>query len=81
VWTDTIQAIILFAGFILMAVLSVQHIGGLENLYAAMDPAAVSVLGIEKLGMIPALSLALVVGVGILATPSFRQRIYSGKDV
>ena len=27
VWTDTIQAVILFVGFILMAVLSVQHIG------------------------------------------------------
>lgn len=81
VWTDTIQAVILFAGFILMAVLSVNQIGGLENLYAAMDPAAVSLLGIEKLGGLPALSLATVVGVGILATPSFRQRIYSGKNV
>ncbi|WEM41211.1 sodium:solute symporter family protein [Photobacterium sp. DA100] len=81
VWTDTIQAVILFAGFILMAVLSVNHIGGLDNLYAAMEPASVSFLGLEKLGMIPGISLALVVGVGILATPSFRQRIYSGKDV
>ncbi|WP_281222390.1 sodium:solute symporter family protein [Photobacterium sanguinicancri] len=81
VWTDTIQAIILFAGFILMAVLSVEHIGGLENLYAAMDPATTSFLAIEKLGIIPAVSLATVVGVGVLATPSFRQRIYSGKDV
>ncbi|MGF1680045.1 sodium:solute symporter family protein [Photobacterium minamisatsumaniensis] len=81
VWTDTIQAVILFGGFILMAVLSVEHIGGLDNLYAAMDPAAVSLFGIDKLGLIPAISLATVVGVGILATPSFRQRIYSGKDV
>lgn len=81
VWTDTIQAIILFVGFILMAVLSVQHIGGLDNLYSAMDPEAVSFLAIDKLGLIPALSLAVVVGVGVLATPSFRQRIYSGKDV
>ncbi|MGF1691728.1 sodium:solute symporter family protein [Photobacterium kagoshimensis] len=81
VWTDTIQAIILFVGFILMAVLSVEHIGGLDNLYAAMDPATTSFLAIEKLGIIPAVSLAMVVGVGVLATPSFRQRIYSGKDV
>ncbi|MGF1700354.1 sodium:solute symporter family protein [Photobacterium makurazakiensis] len=81
VWTDTIQAVILFTGFILMAVLSVEHIGGLDNLYAAMDPASVSLFGIDKLGLIPAISLATVVGVGILATPSFRQRIYSGKDV
>ncbi|MDH8206370.1 sodium:solute symporter family protein, partial [Klebsiella pneumoniae] len=26
-------------------------------------------------------SLAMVIGVGVLATPSYRQRIYSGKDV
>ncbi|WET94768.1 hypothetical protein P3W46_03135, partial [Klebsiella pneumoniae] len=25
----------------------------------------------------PALSLAMVIGVGVLATPSYRQRIYS----
>ena len=81
VWTDTIQAIILFAGFILMAVMSVDHIGGMDNLYAAMDPAATSFLAIDKLGLLPAVSLAVVIGVGVLATPSFRQRIYSGKDV
>ncbi len=49
VWTDTIQAIILFVGFILMAVLSVQHIGGLDNLYSAMDPEAVSSLRLISL--------------------------------
>ncbi|UPR36330.1 sodium:solute symporter family protein [Vibrio cyclitrophicus] len=81
VWTDTIQAIILFAGFILMAVMSVDYIGGMDNLYAAMDPAATSFLAIDKLGILPAVSLAVVIGVGVLATPSFRQRIYSGKDV
>ncbi|MEZ8156394.1 sodium:solute symporter family protein [Vibrio splendidus] len=81
VWTDTIQAVILFAGFILMAVMSVDYIGGMDNLYAAMDPAATSFLAIDKLGLLPAVSLAVVIGVGVLATPSFRQRIYSGKDV
>lgn len=81
VWTDTIQAVILFVGFILMAVLSVNYIGGLDNLYSAMDAASVSFLAIDKLGWLPALSLAVVIGVGVLATPSFRQRIYSGKDV
>ncbi|MBB1464325.1 sodium:solute symporter family protein [Vibrio sp. SG41-7] len=55
--------------------------GGMDNLYAAMDPAASSFLAIDKLGLLPAVSLAVVIGVGVLATPSFRQRIYSGKDV
>lgn len=64
-----------------MAVMSVDYIGGMDNLYAAMDPSATSFLAIDKLGLLPAVSLAVVIGVGVLATPSFRQRIYSGKDV
>jgi SSS family solute:Na+ symporter len=40
-----------------------------------------SLFAVDKLGVIPALSLAMVIGVGVLATPSYRQRIYSGKDV
>ncbi|MCT4702986.1 sodium:solute symporter family protein [Enterobacteriaceae bacterium H20N1] len=81
VWTDTIQALILFFGFILMAILAVVHVGGWNVIEHAMDPKALSFLAIDKLGVIPALSLAMVIGVGVLATPSYRQRIYSGKDV
>ncbi len=41
-----------------------------------MDPAAAtSFLAIDKLGIPPAVSGAAVIGVGVLATPSFRQRI------
>ncbi len=81
VWTDTIQALILFFGFILMAILAVVHVGGWNVIEHAMDPKALSFLAVDKLGAIPALSLAMVIGVGVLATPSYRQRIYSGKDV
>ena len=120
VWTDTIQALILFFGFILMAILAVVHVGGWDAIVKAMDPkamslfavdklgtipalslailavhhvggwshiqqavdpAAQSLFAVDKLGVLPALSLAMVIGVGVLATPSYRQRIYSGKDV
>ncbi|MEY8159284.1 sodium:solute symporter family protein [Klebsiella quasipneumoniae] len=81
VWTDTIQALILFFGFILMAILAVVHVGGWDAIVQAMDPKAMSLFAVDKLGTIPALSLAMVIGVGVLATPSYRQRIYSGKDV
>ncbi|EGS3025473.1 sodium:solute symporter family protein [Escherichia coli] len=81
VWTDTIQALILFFGFILMAILAVVHVGGWSAIEQAMDPKAMSLFAIDKMGVLPALSLALVIGVGVLATPSYRQRIYSGKDV
>ncbi|WPU22741.1 sodium:solute symporter family protein [Cedecea neteri] len=81
VWTDTIQALILFFGFILMAILAVIHVGGWEAIQQAMAPEALSFLAVDKLGVVPALSLAMVISVGVLATPSYRQRIYSGKDV
>ncbi len=64
-----------------MAILAVVHVGGWDAIVKAMDPKAMSLFAVDKLGTIPALSLAMVIGVGVLATPSYRQRIYSGKDV
>jgi len=81
VWIDTIQSIVLFVGFILMAVLAVQHVGGWGPIQHAVDPAAQSLFAVDKLGVLPAFSLALVIAVGVLATPSYRQRIYSAKTV
>lgn len=46
-----------------------------------MDAGAASFLGIGQIGGLPALSLAAVIAIGVLATPSFRQRIYSGESV
>ncbi|MDC8804507.1 sodium:solute symporter family protein [Halomonas pacifica] len=81
IWTDTVQAVVLFAGFLLMAVLALIEVGGFSGLTAGMDAGATSFFGIEAIGGLPALSLATVIAVGVLATPSFRQRIYSGESV
>jgi SSS family solute:Na+ symporter len=82
VWTDTVQAIILFAGFIGMAVFALIDMGGIGQLGQGMDPAVMgSWFGTGRIGVLPALSLAVVVAVGILATPSYRQRIYSAQSV
>ena len=81
IWTDTIQAVVLFAGFILMAILALVEVGGFSGLTAGMDAGATSFLGIGQIGALPALSLAAVIAIGVLATPSFRQRIYSGESV
>ena len=81
VWTDTIQVIILFFGFMLMAILAIQQSGGWEALMQAQPAGSVSTLGVERMGAIHALSLVMVIAVGVLATPSFRQRIYSSKSV
>lgn len=81
VWTDTIQAIILFVGFILMAILSIKIAGGWDALTSAQSSANLSLFAYEKIGLTPAISLAAVVMVGLIATPSYRQRIYSGKNL
>lgn len=81
VWTDTIQAIILFAGFILMVLFALDKVGGWDALMSAQPASNISFLALEKIGTLPALSLVVVVAVGVLATPSFRQRVYSGESV
>ncbi len=81
VWTDSIQALILFVGFILMAYFSVAAVGGWDAMIAAQPSNTVSWFAIDKIGLLPAISLSMAILVGVLATPSFRQRIYSGKDV
>ena len=80
VWTDTLQAIVLFVGFVLIAVVSVSMAGGVGHIQAAMDPSAVSFLALDKIGPVHAFSLSAAVAVGVLATPSYRQRIYAGRD-
>ncbi len=86
IWTDSIQALILFIGFILMAYFSVDYLStdghsGWQTMLAAQPSENISLLALDKIGSLPALSLALAILVGVLAAPSFRQRIYSGKDV
>lgn len=81
VWTDTIQAIILFIGFIAVAAVAVNYIGGINHIYDAMPVGATKLFGIPQLGLIPAISLAAAILIGVIATPSYRQRIYSAASV
>lgn len=77
VWTDTLQALVLFFGFLLMAVFAVHAVGGWEIIAESSQSAE----RVKPMGVLPALSLAAVIAVGVLATPSFRQRIYSARSV
>ena len=82
VWTDTIQAIVLFSGFVLTAFFAFRSIGGIEGLRETSAilsaQAATTTAGPSFL---PSISLVITIAVGVLATPSFRQRIYSGNSV
>ncbi|MGL4676372.1 MAG: sodium:solute symporter family protein [Brevinema sp.] len=80
VWTDTIQAFILFFGFIAMAILAYHKAGGMEAIIAAVPPENLSFLGISKIGWIPAISTIIAIATSPLSVPSYRQRIYSAKD-
>ncbi|TWT07052.1 sodium:solute symporter family protein [Planococcus sp. CPCC 101016] len=80
VYTDTIQGFILFSGFIMLAVLSLFKVGGYETMSARIPNEMVSFLGVEVLGIIPAISLIVVIAIGVLAAPSYRHRIYTSKN-
>ncbi|QIL90087.1 sodium:solute symporter family protein [Microbulbifer sp. SH-1] len=77
VWTDTLQALVLFVGFLLMAVFAVHTVGGWEVVVDVSQSAERA----QSIDVLPAISLAAVIAVGVLATPSFRQRIYSTRSV
>ena len=83
VWTDTIQAVVLFVGFVLTAGYAFNSIGGFEGLmetHAELAQKAADAGGGEQT-FLAGLSLVAAIVISILATPSFRQRIYSGNSV
>ncbi|MDP4983510.1 sodium:solute symporter family protein [Pseudoalteromonas tunicata] len=81
VWTDSIQAVVLFVGFFLMAGVALYEVGGVAEMASAQPVLNQSFLSLDKVGLLPGLSLFFAVLVGVLVAPSFRQRIYSGKHV
>lgn len=74
VWTDTIQAIVLFSGFILLAVVAIAKVGGFAEL-TAFDAEHLAFLSGDN--RLPSISLAVAIMTGVLGTPAYRQRIYS----
>lgn len=81
VWTDAIQAVILFLGFLLMAYFAVELLGGWEALKHHQSNHNSGLLSYRNIGLLPAISMATAILVGVLATPSFRQRIYAANNV
>ncbi|MDF3126002.1 sodium:solute symporter family protein [Rheinheimera sp. 1928-s] len=80
IWTDSLMAIVLFSGFLLMSYFAVEAVGSLDSVWQSVI-AAQQTGQMKQMELLPAISLAAVVAVGVLATPSFRQRIYSGRSV
>lgn len=80
VWTDAIQALVLFFGFIGTAIYLLINMDGLGNVLQVMPEGTTSFLGIEGYGLLPTISLIVSLTIGGFAVPSFRQRIYTSKD-
>jgi len=80
VWTDSLMAIVLFSGFLLMSYFALESVGGLSSVWQSVITAQQKGQ-MKQMELLPAISLSAVVAVGVLATPSFRQRIYSGRSV
>ncbi|SVE23675.1 uncharacterized protein METZ01_LOCUS476529, partial [marine metagenome] len=78
VWTDSVQAIVLFAGFLLTAFFAFEAVGGWDGLQEVNATLAAKATGSSDLA---AISLIVVIAVGVLGNPCFRQRIYSGNSV
>ena len=81
VLTDAVQALILFVGFAVLAVVALVSVGGLAGISREVPAELDSFLGLEAVGVLPAVSFALVIAVGVLTTPSYRQRVYSARSV
>lgn len=64
VWTDAIQAVLLFGGFVLIAILAIPAAGGFDNIRAAYEaagnPGAMTAFGVGSKGVL-----------GVLANPDF----------
>ncbi len=78
VWTDSIQAVVLFVGFLLTALFAYQSVGGWNGLQA-VHTEQVSQGG--RMEVLPAVSLVVAIAVGQLGSSANRQRVYSGTSI
>ncbi len=79
VWTDTIQAVILFFGFILMGVLCLNKIDAWNHSEVLFNEQYFTFLDSDNL--LASLTVVISIFISVATVPSFRQRIYSSKDI
>lgn len=79
VYTDVIQAFVLFFGFAVLAAIALQQSGGLEELHRRVPDEYVSFLGVDAVGVTTPISIFLALAISIVADPCRRLIIYSGR--
>ena len=84
VWTDAIQAVLLFGGFVAIAIMAVPAAGGFEVISQtyidAGNAGALSTFGIGQNGLLSVVSVALASFYGAMAGPTAHMRVYTAKD-
>jgi len=78
VWTDTIQAVVLFIGFLLMAFICLGRLDAWGNPEVLFEAQYFAFLQSDKI--LASLTVAISTFISVSTVPSFRQRIYSAKD-
>lgn len=76
--TDAIQSVIIIIGVVVLAIVTVTHVGGLGPLFNASEPEYINFTGPDGLGEI--MLYALSVGPFYLVWQSTWQRIFAAKD-
>ncbi len=84
VWTDAIQAVLLFGGFVLIAILAIPAAGGFDTIRAtyeaAGNPGAMTLFGVGSKGVLGVLAVALASYYGAMAGPTAHMRVYTAKS-
>ena len=84
VWTDAIQAVLLFGGFVTIAILAIPAAGGFDNIRAAYEaagnPGAMTAFGVGSKGVLGVLAVALASYYGAMAGPTAHMRVYTAKS-
>lgn len=84
VWTDAIQAVLLFGGFVAIAIMAVPAAGGFgvisETYVAAENSGALTVFGIGQKGILGVIAVALASYYGAMAGPTAHMRVYTAKN-
>jgi len=78
VWTDTIQAVVLFAGFLLMGFICLNKLDAWSNPDVLFEAKHFAFLGSDKI--LASITIAVSTFISVATVPSFRQRIYSARD-
>lgn len=80
VYTDVIQAVVLFVGFLILSAIALDQSGGLAELHRSVPESYVSFLGIEVVGIKLTVSIFLALAISTIADPCRRLIIYSGRS-